>query len=357
MQTKIDSFPAVLVAAPPVTQTVAGNTQISPSNGAIVSDAKLKASAHDIKPRGEKGAAAKQTVASAHSCEKILDDQRHVCINEAPICKPFSSADGKDIVKRGSTRSGRYLFYIAARFRPAMGGRLGTLTKLDSENPVLYFDFPSGRLRLIGSLVFPKAKYLLLKFGSKEVLCEDTFDCMVMFTKMHWVGKHDANPSEEPLPFPEELQEAIEREHPLQGEKEAINEDVDDENGTQQSTAKRKRDEVMTGEAADPSDGCLTASQSTAGCTQQSQTASPSRQPKGTGSKAKRRASAATTAIIELSESEADHAEVIGGTCLSQPRPSRQSKTAARQRMSQQHDSGDSSHSDPASDDDDEESS
>jgi hypothetical protein len=112
MQTKIDSFPAVLVAAPPVTQTVAGNTHISPSNGAIVSDAKLKASAHDIKPRGEKGAAAKQTVASAHSCEKVrMRMLTH--LSPAPVevckvsCKITTSAWGAFACSRAWLRSKR----------------------------------------------------------------------------------------------------------------------------------------------------------------------------------------------------------------------------------------------------------
>lgn len=55
----------------------------------------------------------------------------------------------------------------------------GILTNLDSRNPVLYFDFPTGRLKLVGTLLFPKSKYLLLKFGTKDVLCEDVFDTVV----------------------------------------------------------------------------------------------------------------------------------------------------------------------------------
>ena len=58
---------------------------------------------------------------------------------------------------------------------------------------MLYFDFPSGRLKLTGTLTFPKAKYLLLKFGAKDVLCEDIFDTVVRFagcflSHMSWVG-------------------------------------------------------------------------------------------------------------------------------------------------------------------------
>lgn len=55
----------------------------------------------------------------------------------------------------------------------------GSLAQLDSQNPVLYFDFPQGRLKFLGTIVFPKNKYMLLKFGQKDVLCEDIFENMV----------------------------------------------------------------------------------------------------------------------------------------------------------------------------------
>lgn len=55
----------------------------------------------------------------------------------------------------------------------------GSLAQLDSQNPVLYIDFPQGRLKFYGTIVFPKTNYMLLKFGAKDVLCEDVFENMV----------------------------------------------------------------------------------------------------------------------------------------------------------------------------------
>lgn len=55
----------------------------------------------------------------------------------------------------------------------------GSLAQLDSQNPVMYIDFPLGRLKFLGTIVFPKNKYMLLKFGQKDVLCEDIFENMV----------------------------------------------------------------------------------------------------------------------------------------------------------------------------------
>jgi hypothetical protein len=55
----------------------------------------------------------------------------------------------------------------------------GTLAQLDTRNPTLYIDFPDGRLKFVGTLFFPKNKYMTLRFAQKEVLCEDIFESMV----------------------------------------------------------------------------------------------------------------------------------------------------------------------------------
>ena len=53
------------------------------------------------------------------------------------------------------------------------------MAQLDTQKPVLYIDFPQGRLKFFGDLIFPKNKYLVLKAGHKDVLCEDIFDMLV----------------------------------------------------------------------------------------------------------------------------------------------------------------------------------
>ena len=55
----------------------------------------------------------------------------------------------------------------------------GRLAALDSRNPLLYINFPEGRLKFFGTIVFPKNKYMVLKFGNKDVLCEDVLENMV----------------------------------------------------------------------------------------------------------------------------------------------------------------------------------
>lgn len=80
----------------------------------------------------------------------------------------------------------------------------GTLAKLDTDSPVLYVDFPcGGRLKFEGSLVFPRAKYAVLRVGAREVLCEDVIENMVCFSKAAWIGSAADNPLEKGLPMPE----------------------------------------------------------------------------------------------------------------------------------------------------------
>lgn len=55
----------------------------------------------------------------------------------------------------------------------------GTLAQLDTRNPVLYIDFPDGRLKFFGTIVFPHNKYMVLKIGTKDILCEDVLESMV----------------------------------------------------------------------------------------------------------------------------------------------------------------------------------
>lgn len=55
----------------------------------------------------------------------------------------------------------------------------GALAQLDSKNPVMYMDFPEGRLKFFGTLMFPSNKYMILRFTNKDVICEDILESMV----------------------------------------------------------------------------------------------------------------------------------------------------------------------------------
>ncbi|XP_062233993.1 DNA-binding protein RHL1-like isoform X8 [Phragmites australis] len=88
---------------------------------------------------------------------------------------------GRDIVRRGGQRKSRFLFSFPGLLAPAASaGRVGELADLGTKNPVLYLEFPQGRMKLFGTHVYPKNKYLTLQMtrSAKGVVCEDVFESL-----------------------------------------------------------------------------------------------------------------------------------------------------------------------------------
>ena len=104
------------------------------------------------------------------------------------VPKQLTRANAKDIVKRGSVRKGRVLCLFADSIRPMKGGTLGVMKNLDTKCPCMDMEFPEGVVRFRGTLVSPKNKYLSLKIGSNDVLCEDVFESAILFSKVEWIG-------------------------------------------------------------------------------------------------------------------------------------------------------------------------
>ncbi|GAB2247710.1 hypothetical protein Droror1_Dr00007592 [Drosera rotundifolia] len=125
---------------------------------------------------------------------------------------------GKDILKK-SQRKNRFLFSFPGLIAPVEGGRIGELTDLGSRNPKLYLEFPQGRMKLLGTIVYPNNRYLTLQFskGGKNVICDDCFDAMIVFSDAFWIGRKDDNPDEARLDFPEELYKGQHAECNFQG--------------------------------------------------------------------------------------------------------------------------------------------
>ncbi|CAM8943852.1 unnamed protein product [Rhodiola kirilowii] len=120
---------------------------------------------------------------------------------------------GKDIVKKAH-RKNRFLFSFPGLLAPIGGGKIGELKDLGTKNPILYLDFPQGRMKLFGTIMYPNNRYLTLQFsrGGKNVICEDSFDTMIVFSEAWWIGKKEENPEEARLDFPKELA----GEHPVE---------------------------------------------------------------------------------------------------------------------------------------------
>ncbi|PIN11659.1 hypothetical protein CDL12_15738 [Handroanthus impetiginosus] len=113
---------------------------------------------------------------------------------------------GRDILRK-SQRKNRYLFSFPGLLGPISGGKIGELKDLGTKNPILYLDFPQGQMKLFGTIVYPKNRYLTLQFskGGKNVSCDDYFDNMIVFSDAWWIGTKEENPEELRLQFPQEL--------------------------------------------------------------------------------------------------------------------------------------------------------
>ncbi|KAB5560781.1 hypothetical protein DKX38_005738 [Salix brachista] len=125
--------------------------------------------------------------------------------------KTVAKHHGKDIVRK-SQRKNRFLFSFPGLLGPINGGgKIGELKDLSSKNPVLYLDFPQGQMKLFGTILYPKNRYLTLQFSrsGKNVMCEDYFDHMIIFSEAWWIGTKEQNPEELKLDFPKELFEVV----------------------------------------------------------------------------------------------------------------------------------------------------
>ncbi|KAM0869529.1 hypothetical protein ACQ4PT_040619 [Festuca glaucescens] len=125
-----------------------------------------------------------------------------------PTSGAVTRLQGRDIVRRGQRKS-RFLFSFPGLLAPAAsGGRIGELADLGTKNPILYLEFPHGRMKLLGTHVYPKNKYLTLQMtrSVKGVACEDVFERMIVFSEAWWIGTKEENPEELKLEFPEDMQ-------------------------------------------------------------------------------------------------------------------------------------------------------
>ena len=139
---------------------------------------------------------------------RMVSRVRPSSFKELVPSKTLKRSDCKDIHKRSSIKKSRYMTVFPGQLAHLREGRIGSLAKLDTQNPVMYIEYPGlGRLKLTGTIVRSRAtRYFSLNVKSKDRLqLEDWFDSMIVFSRHAWVGTADANPGEEPLPFPEQL--------------------------------------------------------------------------------------------------------------------------------------------------------
>ena len=75
----------------------------------------------------------------------------------------------------------------------------GAIAELSSGNPVLYINVPEhgGRIKLVGSIVYPAAPLLTLQLSSTtsqndDISCTNFFDNMVVFDNISWIDDKES---------------------------------------------------------------------------------------------------------------------------------------------------------------------
>ena len=166
----------------------------------------------------EEEAVAAENAAAAELSRAIFDDAvdsrmisrvRPSSLKELVPSKTLRRSDCKDIHKKSSVRKSRYMIVFPGQLASVKDGQIGSLAKLDTQNPVMYVSYGHlGRLKLVGTIVRSKAtRYFTLNVKSRDrTQLEDWFDSMIVFSRYSWVGTPEENPGEEPMPFPEQLQ-------------------------------------------------------------------------------------------------------------------------------------------------------
>eukprot|EP00658_Telonema_sp_P-2_P040666 TRINITY_DN29080_c0_g1_i1.p1 TRINITY_DN29080_c0_g1~~TRINITY_DN29080_c0_g1_i1.p1 ORF type:complete len:296 (+),score=81.25 TRINITY_DN29080_c0_g1_i1:128-1015(+) len=121
--------------------------------------------------------------------------------------KALLPLDGMDLIKKGGERKTKHLFVLPFTLAPKAAGTVGRLAKMDSLNPIMYLEFPSGRLKLEGTIVHPQSKLILVKPKAGQALCDKVFESMIVFGAATWVGTAEENPTERALPIPDDIKQ------------------------------------------------------------------------------------------------------------------------------------------------------
>ncbi|KFK36097.1 hypothetical protein AALP_AA4G077000 [Arabis alpina] len=149
---------------------------------------------------------------------KLISDSPARSITSLKPSKQVLKHHGTDIIRK-SQRKNRFLFSFPGLLAPISGATIGDLDRLSTKNPVLYLNFPQGRMKLFGTILYPKNKYLTLQFsrGGKNVICDDYFDNMIVFSESWWIGTKEENPEEVRLELPKELAQVEKTEFDFRG--------------------------------------------------------------------------------------------------------------------------------------------
>ena len=109
------------------------------------------------------------------------------------------ACSGHDIVRKGGHRKAKFLFAFPGRLAPRLsGGKLGTLHGLDTLNPSLALDFPTGKLLLRGTLLATAHRFLTLQCNpgaAARVVMRAKGNLRLILNAKLWSGMVRARPA------------------------------------------------------------------------------------------------------------------------------------------------------------------
>ncbi|EKX45034.1 hypothetical protein GUITHDRAFT_109079 [Guillardia theta CCMP2712] len=134
-------------------------------------------------------------ISSSPSCE----DKEYCKLNRSKPSQQIRKHSSKkplEIFKRANVRKNKVLFVFPGLVSVVQEGKFGQLSNMDT-NPTLDIEFPQGTLRLTGTHVHSKQKYVTMLPKAKKVLAQDTFDHFVVFGGRKWLGDPSSDPTKQ----------------------------------------------------------------------------------------------------------------------------------------------------------------
>ena len=103
---------------------------------------------------------------------RVVSRLRPTSATELKPSKVLKRSDCKDIHKKSTVKKSRYMTVFPGQLGDLKEGKLGSLAKLDTQNPVMYIEYPGfGRLKLQGTIVRSRStRYFTLNVKSKDRL-------------------------------------------------------------------------------------------------------------------------------------------------------------------------------------------
>ena len=103
---------------------------------------------------------------------RVVSRVRPTSATELKPSKVLKRSDCKDIHKKSTVKKSRYMTVFPGQLGDLKEGKLGSLAKLDTQNPVMYIEYPGfGRLKLQGTIVRSRStRYFTLNVKSKDRL-------------------------------------------------------------------------------------------------------------------------------------------------------------------------------------------